>query len=97
MAGRRVRVDAEGEKYIPQGGPDGGDGGDGGSDWFIWRRAEGVDTLVQLLGRNHWYAGEGEMGMGKKQAGKDGNDLVIRVPPGTLVYDKTFWGCCWRI
>lgn len=74
------------EKYIPHGGPDGGDGGDGGSVYF--QATPGVDTLLDMVGRHHWYAQRGAHGKGKKQAGKDGEDLVIRVPPGTLVYDQ---------
>jgi GTP-binding protein len=86
-AGGRGCVSMRKEKYIPQGGPDGGDGGDGGSVYL--EAAEGVDTLLDLVGRHHWFAEPGEMGKGKKQAGKDGKDMTIRVPPGTLVYDKT--------
>jgi GTPase len=74
------------EKYIPQGGPDGGDGGDGGSVYLV--ATEGVDTLLDMVGRHHWHAGDGEPGLGKKKAGKDGEDLIIRLPPGTLVYDR---------
>jgi GTP-binding protein len=74
------------EKYIPNGGPDGGDGGRGGSVFL--EAVHGVDTLLDMVGRHHWYATRGEHGMGKKKAGKDGEDLVIPVPPGTLVYDK---------
>src|SRR6186713_1923449 len=75
------------EKYVPEGGPDGGDGGDGGSVYL--EAVAGVDTLLDMVGRHHWKAGMGENGMGKKRAGKDGEDLVIRVPPGTLAYDGT--------
>jgi len=86
-SGGRGCVSFRKEKYIPQGGPDGGDGGDGGSVYL--EAAEGVDTLLDMVGRHHWSAQSGDIGKGKKQAGKDGVDLVIRVPPGTLVYDKT--------
>ena len=85
--GGRGCVSMRKEKYIPQGGPDGGDGGDGGSVYM--EAAEGVDTLLDLVGRHHWHARAGGDGEGKKKAGKDGLDLVIRVPPGTLVYDNT--------
>ena len=74
------------EKYVPQGGPDGGDGGDGGAVYM--QAAEGVDTLLDMVGRHHWYGKRGDHGMGKKMAGKDGADLVIRVPAGTLIYDS---------
>ncbi len=75
------------EKYVPNGGPDGGDGGDGGSVYL--EATPGVDTLLDMIGRHHWRADRGEHGMGKKCAGKNGKDLVIRVPPGTLIVDKT--------
>jgi len=74
------------EKYIPNGGPDGGDGGDGGSVYL--EATQGVDTLLDMVGRHHWRAQPGFRGMGKKMAGKDGEDLTIKVPPGTLVYDR---------
>jgi len=74
------------EKYIPHGGPDGGDGGRGGSVFL--EAVAGVDTLLDMVGRHHWYATAGAHGMAKKMAGRDGDDLTIRVPPGTLVYDK---------
>ncbi len=73
------------EKYIPLGGPDGGDGGDGGSVYL--QATEGVETLLDMVGRHHWRAGAGEHGMGKKKAGSDGHDLIIRLPAGTMVYD----------
>ena len=73
------------EKYIPLGGPDGGDGGDGGSVYL--EATEGVETLLDMVGRHHWRAGNGEHGQGKKKAGSDGKDLVIRLPAGTMVYD----------
>jgi GTP-binding protein len=73
------------EKYIPKGGPDGGDGGHGGSVVFV--ADGGKDTLLDFAGKHHWNAERGEGGMGKKMAGKGGEDLVIRVPPGTLIYD----------
>ena len=74
------------EKYVPHGGPDGGDGGDGGSVHLV--ATAGVDTLLDMVGRHHWSAEEGKPGLGKKKAGRDGEDLIIRVPPGTLVYDN---------
>src|SRR6185369_9951985 len=83
--GGRGCVSFRKEKYIPQGGPDGGDGGDGGSVFL--EATAGVDTLLDMVGRHHWRAQPGENGRGKKCAGKDGEDLVIRVPPGTLAFD----------
>jgi len=73
------------EKYIPKGGPDGGDGGDGGS--VILEADPNVNTLIDFSGRHHWKARRGQGGMGKKMAGVNGDDLVIKVPPGTLVFD----------
>lgn len=73
------------EKYVPQGGPDGGDGGDGGSVIFI--ADPNKSTLVDFAGKHHWLAQRGEHGMGKKCYGKRGEDLVIVVPVGTLVHD----------
>jgi GTP-binding protein len=74
------------EKYIPKGGPDGGDGGNGGSVFFVAK--PGVDTLLDMVGRHHWYAVDGENGSGRCSTGKTGADLIINVPPGTVVYDN---------
>jgi GTP-binding protein len=76
------------EKYIPKGGPDGGDGGDGGS--VIMIADVNKDTLLDFSGKHHWKARRGMGGMGKKMAGVSGDDLIILVPPGTLVYDDEF-------
>jgi GTPase len=73
------------EKYIPKGGPSGGDGGDGGSVYFL--ADENLDTLLDFLGKHHWRAGNGQGGLGKDMTGSDGADLIIRVPPGTLIFD----------
>lgn len=71
-------------KYIPKGGPNGGDGGDGGS--VILKADPEVETLLDFAGRHHWKAQNGEAGRGKSQYGKDGEDLLVKLPPGTLVY-----------
>jgi GTP-binding protein len=73
------------EKYVPKGGPDGGDGGRGGS--VILVADPNKDTLMDFAGRHHWKASSGQGGMGKKMAGEDGEDLIIPVPVGTLIYD----------
>lgn len=73
------------EKYVPKGGPDGGDGGRGGSVYL--EAAENVDTLLDMAGRHHWRADNGEDGRSKSRSGSAGDDLTIRVPPGTIIYD----------
>jgi len=73
------------EKYVPKGGPDGGDGGNGGSIIFV--ADPNKDTLLDFASRHHWRATSGHMGMGKKMSGASGEDLLIYVPPGTLIYD----------
>jgi len=73
------------EKYVPAGGPAGGDGGRGGSIYFVVD--EGLSTLMDFRYRRKFVASSGQAGQSKKMAGKDGEDLEIRVPPGTLVKD----------
>ncbi|HPD46163.1 MAG TPA: GTPase ObgE [Anaerohalosphaeraceae bacterium] len=73
------------EKYIPKGGPDGGDGGDGGNVYF--EAVANLDTLLDFSGRHHWQAPNGQPGQGGNKTGSNGADLVIPVPPGTLIYD----------
>ena len=74
------------EAHVPRGGPSGGDGGNGGS--VILRVRPGLDTLMDFRGRHHWYATDGQPGRNKNMAGAAGEDLIIDVPPGTLVYDR---------
>ncbi len=74
------------EKFIPLGGPDGGDGGDGGD--VIFEVDEGLGTLLDLRYQVRYKAKNGTHGMGKNRHGKNGEDLLIRVPPGVLVYDR---------
>ena len=74
------------EKYVPKGGPDGGDGGDGGS--VIVRAVANADNLAPLIHMRHWRAKGGEPGAGAKCSGKNAADLVIPVPPGTIVRDR---------
>jgi GTPase len=73
------------EKYMPKGGPDGGNGGAGGS--IIFEAAQDVDTLIDFTGRHHWRAANGMGGEGCNRSGEDGEDLIIKVPVGTLIYD----------
>jgi GTPase len=73
------------EKYVPRGGPDGGDGGDGGS--IILVAQPGVDSLSALVHRKQWRAERGEHGQGSNCHGRSAQDLIIRVPPGTVVFD----------
>jgi GTP-binding protein len=84
--GGRGCVSFRREAGIPRGGPDGGHGGDGGS--VVFHAREGLDTLLDFRGRHHWRAPGGEPGRGKDQTGASGDDLVINVPPGTLIYDR---------
>ncbi len=73
------------EYRVPRGGPDGGDGGDGGS--VIITAREGVDSLAALGQRRFWRAERGVGGMGSNRHGRNGKDLIIEVPPGTVVID----------
>jgi GTP-binding protein len=73
------------EKYVPHGGPDGGDGGDGGSVVIVAK--SGVNDLAALAHHRFWRAGAGSHGSGANRHGKSADDLVIEVPPGTLVID----------
>lgn len=73
------------EKYVPRGGPDGGDGGDGGS--IIIRAVDGVDSLAALSHRKHWKGANGKRGDSSNCTGAKADDLIIQVPPGTVIYD----------
>jgi len=73
------------EKYVPRGGPDGGDGGKGGD--VIIRSDPSLSSLIEFHYRQIFRARKGKPGKGKKQAGKDGEDLTIPVPVGTIVRD----------
>ncbi len=73
------------EKYRPMGGPAGGDGGRGGS--VIFEVNEGMSTLLDFKYQPRLIARDGESGRGKQQYGKAAADLVVRVPPGTVVID----------
>jgi GTPase len=74
------------EKFIPKGGPDGGDGGEGGSVLIV--EDPNVQTLLDFRGQHHWQARGGEPGRGKDMHGANGEDNVLRLPAGTMVYIK---------
>jgi GTPase len=74
------------EKYAPRGGPNGGDGGHGGS--VILRASDSHTNLAHLSHQRHWKADRGEHGQGSNCFGRGGEDLVIEVPPGTIVRDR---------
>lgn len=73
------------EKYVPNGGPDGGDGGHGGS--IIFQVDEGLNTLTDFRHRRKYAAENGEVGGKRNCHGKNGGDLVVKVPPGTIIRD----------
>lgn len=72
-------------KYVPFGGPDGGNGGDGGSVYL--RADESINTLIDYRYIREYRAKNGEKGGGNNCSGKSGDDLTLRVPVGTIVYD----------
>ncbi|MEQ8899410.1 MAG: GTPase ObgE [Roseovarius sp.] len=74
------------EKYIEYGGPDGGDGGKGGSVWV--EAVEGLNTLIDFRYQQHFFADNGQPGMGRQRTGKDGEDILLRVPVGTEILDE---------
>jgi GTP-binding protein len=84
--GGRGMVSFRREKYVPKGGPDGGDGGDGGS--VIVRADPNADNLAGLTMKKHWRAKNGQPGQGSKCTGANAEDVVLLVPPGTIVRDR---------
>jgi GTP-binding protein len=74
------------EKYVPRGGPNGGDGGDGGNVSVV--ADPNLNTLLDLVSRSEYRAGNGERGKPKNQFGANGKDVTIRVPVGTVVTDQ---------
>ncbi|MGV3487890.1 MAG: GTPase ObgE [Tuberibacillus sp.] len=74
------------EKYVPNGGPAGGDGGRGGD--VIFEVDEGLRTLMDFRFQRHFKAPRGENGGPKNQHGRNAKDMIVRVPPGTVVYDR---------
>ena len=73
------------EKYVPRGGPDGGDGGRGGH--IIFRATKELNTLLDFRYKRDYLAERGKNGQKKKMHGRDGKDLIIRVPVGTIIKD----------
>ena len=74
------------EKFVEFGGPDGGDGGRGGDVWA--EAVEGLNTLIDFRYQQHFFAKNGQPGMGRQRTGKDGDDIVLRVPVGTEILDE---------
>lgn len=74
------------EKFIPEGGPDGGDGGRGGS--IIVRTATGLNTLIDFRYQQHFKAKRGQHGMGSQRYGKGSDDMILTVPVGTQIFEE---------
>jgi GTP-binding protein len=74
------------EKFVEFGGPDGGDGGRGGDVWA--EAVEGLNTLIDFRYQQHFFARNGQPGMGRNRTGKDGEDILLRVPVGTEILDE---------
>ena len=74
------------EKHVPFGGPDGGNGGSGGNVFV--EGDENINTLVNFRGRKFYKAEDGQNGAGSQMDGATGEDIILKVPVGTLIYDK---------
>jgi len=74
------------EKFIEFGGPDGGDGGRGGDVWA--EAVDGLNTLIDYRYQQHFKAGTGVHGMGRQKNGAKGNDVLLKVPAGTEIYEE---------
>ncbi|WP_425050517.1 GTPase ObgE [Psychromarinibacter sp. S121] len=85
-AGGNGAISFRREKFIEYGGPDGGDGGRGGDVWA--EAVDGLNTLIDFRYQQHFFAKNGQGGMGKQRTGKDGDDIVLRVPVGTEILDE---------
>ena len=73
------------EKYVPKGGPNGGDGGNGGSVYF--QVDSNLNTLMDLKYRKHYKAGNGQPGQGSNKHGENGQDVIVRIPQGTMIFN----------
>jgi GTPase len=74
------------EKFMEYGGPDGGDGGTGGSVWA--EVVDGLNTLIDFRYQQHFFANNGQPGKGQQRTGKDGDEIILRVPVGTEILDE---------
>ncbi|MBL1437830.1 MAG: GTPase ObgE [Rhodobacteraceae bacterium] len=74
------------EAYVEFGGPDGGDGGGGGSVWV--EAVDGLNTLIDFRYQQHFFAQNGQAGMGRQMSGRNGDDIVLKVPVGTEILDE---------
>ena len=74
------------EKYVEFGGPDGGDGGRGGDVWA--EAVEGLNTLIDYRYQQHFKAGKGVHGMGRNRTGASGDDVVLKLPVGTQLFEE---------
>ena len=85
-AGGNGSVSFRREAFVEYGGPDGGDGGDGGD--VIAEAIHGLNTLIDFRYQQHFFAKNGRPGMGKQRSGKDGDDIVLKVPVGTEILEE---------
>jgi len=74
------------EKHIEFGGPNGGDGGRGGDVWAV--AVDGLNTLIDFRFQQHFFAKNGQAGMGSQRTGADGDDIILRVPVGCEILDE---------
>ena len=74
------------EAHVDFGGPDGGDGGKGGDVWV--EAVKGLNTLIDFRYQQHWFAQNGQGGMGRQMTGRDGQDITLKVPVGTQILDE---------
>lgn len=79
------------EKYVPRGGPDGGNGGKGGD--VVLEVKDGLTTLMDLQYKKSFDADRGRGGKGKGQDGRGGDDVILHIPPGTVIYDHETGAC----